>query len=290
MSFSFFYFISEIQSFHLFFAFFFLLVFSLVDSHAHLSMKDFNEDRDAVIQTAFKEGIKAILCPIEITDSHSLHTTIKLIDKYKNIAAAGGTHPHNAKNFNPMYIDKIIELAKQKKIHAIGEIGLDFHYNFSPVKDQKEVLRQQLHTAQKLNLPVIIHSRNARKSIIQAVKEEHFTAGGVLHCFTENWEFANQMMDQNFLISFSGILTFPKAHPLREVAKKIPLERLLVETDSPYLVPIPYRGRIKRNEPIYVKAVAECLSVLKNISLKELEESTTQNFESLFQFEIKKRG
>jgi len=224
-------------------------------------MKDFNEDRDAVIQTAFKEGIKAILCPIEITDSHSLHTTIKLIDKYKNIAAAGGTHPHNAKNFNP-----------------------------SPVKDQKEVLRQQLHTAQKLNLPVIIHSRNARKSIIQAVKEEHFTAGGVLHCFTENWEFANQMMDQNFLISFSGILTFPKAHPLREVAKKIPLDRLLVETDSPYLVPIPYRGRIKRNEPIYVKAVAECLSVLKNISLKELEESTTQNFESLFQFEIKKRG
>jgi TatD DNase family protein len=177
-------------------------------------------------------------------------------------------------------------LAKDKHILAVGEIGLDFHYNFSPPDVQIEVFKKQLNIAQEIGLPVIIHSRNAKNEVLNVVKEEKFAQGGILHCFTEDWDFAAAMIEYNFLISFSGILTFPKAHSLRDVAIQTPLEKLLVETDSPYLVPVPYRGKIQRNEPVYVKETARSLAGLKNVSLDLLAEKTTSNFESLFQIEI----
>ena len=261
---------------------------ALVDSHAHLDMEEFDEDRYEVIQKARQEGIVAILCPSDLTDQKGTQTTLELAERERNIIAAAGVHPHQVKLFREDNRQRIGELSREGKIKAVGEIGLDFHYNLSPPQHQEEVFRVQLNTAQKLGLPVIIHSRNSGIKTAQAVEEEHFSKGGVLHCFTEDWALARRMLDLNFYISFSGILTFPKAGALREVAQKIPLERVMVETDSPFLVPSPFRGRVKRNEPSFVIETARVLAELKKVSLGELAEITTRNFETLFAFEIKK--
>jgi len=178
------------------------------------------------------------------------------------------------------------ELTRKKKIHAVGEIGLDFHYDFSSPEDQIEAFHAQLNIAQELDLPVVIHSRMAGKEIAAAVEEEGYTRGGVLHCFNEDWEFAKRMMDHNFLVSFSGILTYSNAQPLREVARKLPLDRIMIETDAPYLVPVPYRGKLQRNEPLYVREVARTLADVKQMSLDETAHMTSQNFSSFFLFEI----
>jgi TatD DNase family protein len=260
---------------------------TLVDSHAHLDMEEFDEDRDKVVQRAFQEGIKSILCPADITNPKSIEKTFDLAKKYKNLIASAGVHPHQAKHFTASHTQRIEELAGEKKVKAVGEIGLDFHYDFSPRHEQEEVFRHQLNLAQKLELPVVVHSRNAGREVAKAIKEEHFSKGGILHCFTEDWLLAKRMMDHNFYISFSGILTFPKAQPLREIAEKIPLEKLLVETDSPYLVPFPLKGKKKRNEPAHVIETAKVLAGIKKISLDKLACVTSQNFESLFMFEIK---
>ncbi len=249
-------------------------------------MSAFNEDRFDVIQSAFQEGIKAILCPAEITESESIHITTELTRTYKSIFASGGVHPHKAKDFTAESLTKIESLAEDKKIHAVGEIGLDFHYNLSPPDYQVLAFRQQLNLAQKLDLPVIIHSREASQSIIDCIEEEKYTRGGVLHCFTGDWNFAQKMLDKKFFISFSGIVTFPKAHELREVARKIPLDHLLIETDSPFLAPVPFRGKIKRNEPKFVKDIAQFIAEIKNISWPDFSDQTTLNFSSLFGIEI----
>jgi TatD DNase family protein len=253
-----------------------------IDSHAHLNAEEFEKDRSQVIQKAFQEGISGILCPAEISDDKNLQITLDLIEHYPNIIAAAGVHPHHAKNFSSSTADIPKKLAAEKKIHAIGEIGLDFFYNFSKPKDQIEAFRQQLNIAQDLGLPVVVHSRNAAQNITEGVEEEGFTRGGVLHCFTENWEFAKKMLDFDFFISFSGILTYPSAHSLREIAKKLPLNKILIETDSPYLTPVPHRGKIKRNEPQYVKEIAKTLAYVKQMDLSDTAQLTSQNFKSLF--------
>ncbi len=249
-------------------------------------MSAFDEDRFNVIQSAFREGIKAILCPAEITEPESIQITTELTKSYENIYASGGVHPHKAKDFTEESLIKIERLAEENIIHAVGEIGLDFHYNFSPSDSQILAFRQQLNLAQKLDLPVIIHSREASQRIIDCIEEEKYSGGGVLHCFTGNWDFAQKMMAKNFLISFSGIVTFPKAHELREVARKMPLDRLLIETDSPFLAPIPFRGKIKRNEPKFVKNIAQFIAEIKNISQSDFSDQTTLNFTTLFGIEI----
>ena len=165
---------------------------------------------------------------------------------------------------------------------------MDFHYNLSGRDVQIRVFREQLNIAQELGLPAIIHSRNAEEEIFKSLREEGFTSGGVLHCFTESRELARKMMDMGFLISFSGILTFPKAGDIRETARKVPLDRLLVETDAPYLTPVPYRGKIRRNEPVYVRETARLLASLKDVPFEELAEQTSINFCDRFMFEIKK--
>jgi TatD DNase family protein len=257
-----------------------------IDSHAHINSTEFDEDRIQVIERAFQGGIKGLLCPVELTEEKNTQIALDLIDTYPNIIAAAGIHPHHARDFSPDIAATLQELKRKKKICAVGEIGLDFHYNLSSPKDQTEAFHAQLCLAQELDLPAVIHSRNAGKEIAAAVKEVNYTRGGVLHCFTEDWAFAKHMMDYDFWVSFSGILTYPKADPLREVARKLPLERILIETDSPYLVPVPHRGNIKRNEPLYVKEVAQTLAHIKQMNLEEISTITSQNFSSLFLFEI----
>jgi len=257
-----------------------------VDSHAHINAEEFQDDRGQVIARAFQEDIEAILCPAELTEPKNLQIALELIEKHENIFAAAGVHPHNAKGFHSGVASTLERLVSGKKILAVGEIGLDFHYNFSSPEDQRTALRNQLNIAQDLGLPVVIHSRNAADEIAAAIEEEGFSNGGVLHCFTENWEFADHMLEQNFLISFSGILTYPNAQSLRDVAKKLPLTKILIETDSPYLTPVPYRGRIKRNEPVYVKEVAKTLAAIQHVDLSEVAQVTSQNFASLFPIEI----
>lgn len=258
----------------------------MIDSHAHINSAEFHDDRIQVIERTFQEGIKALLCPAELSEDKNLEIALDLIDTYPNIIAAAGVHPHNARNFNPGFAATLQELTRKKKIHAVGEIGLDFYYNLSPRKDQIKAFHAQLDLAQELDLPVVVHSRNARKEIAAAIKEVNYSRGGVLHCFTEDWPFAKCMMDHNFWVSFSGILTYPNADPLREVARKMPLERILVETDSPYLVPVPHRGKIKRNEPLYVKEVAQTLAHIKQIPLEDISFITSKNFSAVFLFEI----
>ncbi|MGB8951578.1 MAG: TatD family hydrolase [Candidatus Aminicenantales bacterium] len=254
----------------------------LVDSHAHLDMEDFDADREETIRRAFDAGIRSILCPADLTSPQSLQTTLELSARNPNIRAAAGIHPHQAKFFKPETLLQARELVSSKKISALGEIGLDYHYDFSPPEAQRNAFRAQLNLAQELSLPVIIHSRKAGPEVAAAVKGEGLTRGGILHCFTEDWNLARAMLDCGFFISFSGILTYPGAQSLRDIARKIPLERLLVETDSPYLVPSPFRGTQKRNEPAFVVATAKVLADLKKIAFEELAGVTSHNFYSLF--------
>lgn len=259
----------------------------LVDSHAHLSMEAFDSDREEVIQRAFQAGIRAILCPAEVTAPRDLENALGLAEKYPNIIAAAGIHPHSAKVLTEDNLRMIEDLAARKLIHAVGEIGLDFHYNFSSQEEQIESFRLQLQLAESLKLPVIIHSRLAEEAVTEALAQTNFTQGGVLHCFTESTRFALDMLTRDFYISFSGIVTFPSAHDLRDTAREIPLEKMLVETDSPYLTPVPHRGKIKRNEPWLVKETAQVLAALKQVPEDEFALTTTRNFEACFMFEIK---
>ncbi len=257
----------------------------LVDSHAHLDMPEFDPDRSEVVRRAFAAGLAAILCPADLTRPASLAAIEALAAEFGAILAAAGVHPHQAKDFAEGHLAALEALAGRSAIRAVGEIGLDYHYDFSPPESQQRALRAQLALAERLGLPVLLHSRLAGADIAAAVDGERFRRGGVLHCFTEDWGVASAMLDRGFLVSFSGILTFPKAGALREVAAKVPLDRLLVETDAPYLAPVPYRGAGRRNEPAYVVETARVLAGLKGLALEDLAEATTRNFAGLFPFE-----
>lgn len=247
-------------------------------------MDEFDPDRDDVVRRAYEAGIRAILCPMDVTSLKSIQTTLELGSHYPFISLAAGIHPHQAKLFSPDFLSRIKEFARAKNILAIGEIGLDFHYDFSSPDEQRAAFRSQLALAKNLQFPAIIHSRNAGREITETVQREYFYGGGVLHCFTEDWEFAKTMLDWNFYISFSGILTFPNAQPLRDIAQKLPLTRILIETDSPYLAPAPYRGVKKRNEPAFVIETARVLADLKKVSLAEVAQATARNFYKLFKY------
>jgi TatD DNase family protein len=243
-------------------------------------MEEFDSDRSAVLQRAAEAGVGTILCPIEASSERSLAVTLNLPSGRPAILAAAGLHPHQAKLLSPAVLAAIERLAFEKKICAIGEIGLDFHYDHATPGEQTRAFREQLALTRAMNLPAIIHSRNAGPDILRAVQDETFKNGGILHCFTEDWEFAAAMLDAGFFISFSGIITFPKSQALREIAVKVPADRLLVETDAPYLAPVPHRGR--RNEPAYVVETAACAARLKGMDLARFAEIITRNFKALF--------
>lgn len=254
----------------------------IVDSHAHLDMREFDPDRNAVIGRAWDGGVRKILCPIDLVDSVSQPLVLELCQQNPWIGAAAGVHPHRAKDLLPSHLDRAKELARAGKIAAIGEVGIDHYYDFSPAAAQTEAFRTQLLLAQELALPVIIHSRNAGPEIIAAVEESGFLQGGILHCFTENRQTAGRMIDLGFFVSFSGILTFRNASALREIAAALPLEKLLVETDSPYLVPQGLRDKSKRNEPLFVIETARVLAEIKKVPLEEVAAVTGSNYGSLF--------
>ncbi len=257
----------------------------LVDSHAHLDMPEFDADRPEVVRRAFAAGLAAILCPADLTRPAGLAVIESLAAEFGPILAAAGVHPHQAKDLTADHLRELAALAARSAIRAVGEIGLDYHYDLSPREAQLRALRAQLAFAGTAGLPVILHSRLAGADVIASVDGERFGRGGILHCFTEDWTVASAMLDRGFLISFSGILTFPKAGALREVAARVPLDRLLVETDSPYLAPVPYRGAGRRNEPAFVVETARVLAGLRGLSLEALAEATTRNFAGLFPFE-----
>ena len=251
-----------------------------IDSHAHLDGEEFDADREEVIQRARDAGVRVIL-NVGTGDPHSgdLERAVELAEKHEGLFAAIGTHPHDAKLYDDAADHKIRALVKRSsRVIAWGEIGLDFHYDNSPRDVQMQVFRHQLRSARELDLPVIIHTREAESETIEILKAEWdgSARAGIMHCFSGSLELAQAAVDLGFFISFSGIVTFKKAQDLRAVAGAMPLERLLIETDCPFLAPVPYRG--KRNEPAFVVEVAKCLAELRGTTLETMSETTAANF------------
>jgi len=259
-----------------------------IDSHAHIDGPEFDSDRVQVIQRARDARVSAIL-NVGTGDPHSgvLERAVELAESHPDIYAAVGTHPHDARLFDERAEERVWKLATSSaKVIAWGEIGLDFHYDNSPREVQIDVFQWQLRLARELSLPVIIHTREAEAETAE-ILESHWAESnlpGIMHCFSGSAQLAQQAVDLGFSISFSGIVTFKKAEELREVAKLVPLDRLLIETDCPYLTPIPFRG--KRNEPAYVVEVARCLAGLRGLEIEELAEITTNNFRRMFNLEL----
>lgn len=253
----------------------------LVDSHCHLDRLDltpYNGNLDLAIAAAKEKHVEHILCVC--IDLDNFPAVISIAEKYANVSASVGVHPTEALIQEPT-VDQLVQLASHHKVVALGETGLDFYRDDNAEEIQLERFRRHINAAKIVNKPLIIHTRQAREATIQLLKEENAASvGGVLHCFTEDLSMAQQAIDLNFYISFSGILTFQNAKELKEVAKKIPLERILIETDAPYLAPVPYRG--KSNEPAYVYYVAHYLAELRNTSFATIAQVTTENFFNLF--------
>ncbi len=251
----------------------------LIDTHAHLEMREFNDDRDEVIQRAREAGVEYIVTIG--TTVESSRDAVLLAEKYDFIYAAIGIHPHEVKDIlHPAY-GIIRHFAQHKKVVAYGEIGLDYHYENSPRSDQKIKFRDMLREARELDLPVIIHDREAHEDTIRILSEEWSPdLGGVMHCFSGDAAMAKKVIEMGFSISIAGPVTFPKAESLREVVRQIPIEHMLIETDSPYLAPQPVRGR--RNEPAFVRHTAEEVARIKGLSVDDVARITTFNAMQLF--------
>jgi TatD DNase family protein len=250
-----------------------------LDSHAHLDDSDFDPDRAAVIERARAAGLRYILVAGGGGSADRLDSPLAVAESHDWIYASVGIHPHEAQNFSDSHAEKILQLAQNPKVVAVGEIGLDYHYDHSPRDVQKQVLIRQMDLARELKRPIIIHCRDAWADLheIAAAHWKPTGLGGILHCFTGSIEDARTFLDWGFLISFAGNLTFKKAENLRDAARVIPLDRLLTETDSPYLAPAPYRG--KRNEPAYVRGVTQELARLHHLTEEELARPVLASFE-----------
>lgn len=251
----------------------------LVDSHAHLDGSQYNQDRDATVQRAHDNGISHILtigCDLE-----SSAASVALAKKYPNIYAAVGIHPHDATEINDQSLQQLEELLAQPKVVALGEIGLDFFRDRSPREVQRSAFRQQIQLARKVGKPIIIHDRDAHDEVLQIMKEEQaFEVGGVLHCFSGDTAMAKKCLEMGFYISFPGTITYPKNDAARDVVKAIPIDKILVETDCPYLSPQKFRG--KRNEPAYVRYTAEKVAEIKGLSIEDVARVTSRNCFDLF--------
>jgi TatD DNase family protein len=255
-----------------------------IDSHAHIDGPEFDLDREEVIQRALDAGVSTIL-NVGTGDPHSgaLERAVELGDKHEAVFTAVGVHPHDARLFDDQAEQKLLRLIRQSpRVIAWGEIGLDFHYDNSPRQVQMDVFRHQLRLARDAKLPVIVHTREAEDETIDILRFEWAGCSlpGIMHCFSGSLALAEKAMELGFLVSFSGIITFKKADELRAVAQQVPLNKLLIETDCPFLSPIPFRG--KRNEPAYVVEVARCLAQLRNSNLEEIARITTANFGRVF--------
>ncbi len=254
-----------------------------IDTHVHLDDPRYNADRDAVFQRAKEAGVEAF-----VTIGCDLATStaaVQLTTTRPNIYATIGVHPHEVKHIESDWYDELRQLAKHSRVVAFGEIGLDYHYDHSPRDIQRQRFREQVEVAKSLSLPIVIHTREAQEDTITILREEQAnTVGGVFHCFSGDHWLAKEALDLGFYLSFSGIVTFRNASLLRDIIRTVPDDRLLIETDAPYLTPVPFRG--KRNESAYVKYVAEQIAELKygepETGLPKIADLTTRNAKRLF--------
>ena len=251
----------------------------LFDTHVHLNAEQFKDDLSEVVERALEAKVERMV--VVGFDRPTIEKAMELIEMYDFIYASVGWHPVDAIDMTDEDLEWIEELSAHPKVVALGEMGLDYHWDKSPKDIQQDVLRRQIRLAKKVKMPIIIHNRDATEDLLSILKEEGANeVGGIMHCFSGSVEVARECVDMNFYISLGGPVTFKNAKRPKEVAKEIPLDKLLVETDCPYLTPHPYRGN--RNEPAYVKLVAEQIAELKGISLAEVGEATTENAKKLF--------
>ncbi|MFC2948816.1 TatD family hydrolase [Virgibacillus sediminis] len=251
----------------------------LFDTHVHLNARQFHEDREETIQRAFDSGVKYMT--VVGFDRETIPLAIEIAEQNDTIYAAVGWHPVDAVDMTEEDLDWIEELSSHPKVVAIGEMGLDYHWDKSPKEVQKKVFRQQINLAKKVDLPIIIHNREATEDIIEILQEENAReVGGVMHCYNDSVKYVQACLDMNFYISLGGPVTFKNATLPKEVAAEVPLDRLLVETDAPFLAPHPNRG--KRNEPAYVKLVAEKIAELRDMPYEEISRITTENAFAFF--------
>jgi TatD DNase family protein len=250
----------------------------LIDTHAHLEMTDYDEDRDEVLRRALETGVRQIVT-IGI-DRLSSHKSLKLAQAYDFVFATVGYHPHNAKDVDAQVLEELARLAAEPEVVAWGEIGLDFFRRHSPEPKQIEAFESQLALASSLNLPVIIHSRDANSDVFQILKKRKDDVKGVIHCFSGDVQLAYAYLDMGYYISIPGTVTYKKASLIQDVAIHIPLERLLVETDAPFLAPVPKRG--KRNEPAFIVHTAEKIAQLRRVDFQVIADQTTENARKLF--------
>lgn len=258
------------------------VVTMLFDTHVHLNATQFEEDREEVIKRAFAAGVTHLV--VVGFDRETIPLAIEIAEQYETIYAAVGWHPVDAIDMTDEDLAWIEELSAHPKVVAIGEMGLDYHWDKSPKDVQKEVFRKQIRLAKKVNMPIIVHNREATADIIAILQEENAKEiGGIMHCYNDTVDYLQACLDMNFYISLGGPVTFKNAKAPKEVAVEVPLDRLLVETDAPFLAPHPNRG--KRNEPSYVTLVAEKIAELREISVEELGKVTTENARRFFQID-----
>lgn len=253
----------------------------MIDTHAHLQWPNFKNDREQVIERAFSAGLAAI---VNIGyDLNASHEAVQIANNHKNVYAVVGIHPHNAKTIRTDVLASLRELARAPKVVAIGEIGLDYYRDLSPRQQQIEAFEQQLHLAKELQLPVVIHDREAHADVMQMMRKSGKEVSGVLHCFSGSIEMAEEAIKLGYMISIAGPVTFPTARRLHQVVERLPIESIVLETDCPWLTPQSERG--KRNEPAFVVETAHKVADLKGIEVDELAEITSRNARRLFRIE-----
>lgn len=251
----------------------------MIDTHAHLNDPKFADDLDDVLARAKKAGVERIVvCGYDLPSSR---TAVEMAERYESVYASVGVHPHDASHFDDHTLTELKEFSRCSKVIAIGETGLDFHYNFSPREAQNEAFKAHVALAGELGLPIIVHSRESNFEALQVLRETTANIWGcVFHCFSGDEHFAREVLGMGFYIGIGGPITYKASEKLRKVVEMCPCDRLLLETDCPYLAPVPHRG--KRNEPAYVRYVLEEVARVKGITFEELEEITTANARELF--------
>jgi TatD DNase family protein len=250
-----------------------------VDSHCHLEMESFDKDRDKVIERSLKEGLAYLLTVG--TEEQYFKKVLEIVEKYDRVYGAIGIHPHESESYSEKIAATIEQYLKHPKIVGYGEVGLDFFKNYSPREAQIKAFREQLSVAKALGFPVIVHSRSAREETLSLLKETYGNnASGVVHCYSYDWSTAKKLLDMGFYISIPGTITYANAKESVEVVRNIPLDRLLAETDAPFLTPVPHRG--KRNEPSFVKLTVKKISEIKNRDVEEVASNLSGNFLKVF--------
>jgi TatD DNase family protein len=254
--------------------------FALADSHCHVDMPQFDADRAECLARAKDAGVETLLIVGGVDEEDGHRRALDVAGRF-SLPASAGVHPHEAKLWSAAILDELRGFARERRILAIGEIGLDFHYDHSPREVQRDVFRRQLRLAREAGLPVIVHTREADDETATILEDEKAgECGGVIHCFTGGEELARRALALGFFISFSGILAFPKSEVIQRVARSVPREKMLVETDAPFLAPPPHRG--KRNEPAFVVEVARTLAAVRGETLEDVASAALANFRTLF--------